>query len=584
MSVYITINIPQMIDYNFFNNPKYPMHRKYEALRASYLENLTDNEVADKFGYSYFGYKTIKRDCKKMEGDYFFQSIIKGRPAGLSQKTTIMRERIIELRKKNFSIVEIREKLEKEGIKISDDPIAQVLEEEGFAKLFRRTYHERLEVLQSDKKYPEVSNVALFGQSSNFSTCYGGIFLFLPLILQLELPELFNTPGFYGSKIIPRLNYMLSYLALKLLGKERLCHINDLSFDPGLGAFPGLNVLPKSAAISSYSYHHKPSLVRTLLKGFSKTLYKNGYIKGQNINLDFHSIPYFGEEPSLENHWVPTRGKGMKSILSFFAQDLDTTFLIFSDGDIKNSEANDEVLEFVKFYKSAIGIHPECLIFDSKLTSYKNLYELNKMGIKFITLGKRGKNFSSRVATINQWVGFKLEGVTREYKNLKCHRELVKIRDYPDALSEIIVKGNGRELPMRLITNDLSAKEKDSVQKYVRRWRVENNIQENVDFFSLNALSSSVVVQVDFDIAMTLIANTLYKIIAQKTKWMNNAKPKTIARNIIDTKADVIINSNEVIVKFANRTYNPIIREWVDSLENICIPWWNNRKLICKFD
>ena len=97
-------------------------------------------------------------------------------------------------------------------------------------------------------------------------------------------------------------------------------------------------------------------------------------------------------------------------------------------------------------------------------------------------------------------------------------------------------------------------------------------------------MSSSVVVQVDFDIAMTLIANTLYKIIAQKTKWMNNAKPKTIARNIIDTKADVIINSNEVIVKFANRTYNPIIREWVDSLENICIPWWNNRKLICKFD
>ena len=59
MSVYITINIPQMIDYNFFNNPKYPMHRKYEALRASYLENLTDSEVADKFGYSYFGYKSI---------------------------------------------------------------------------------------------------------------------------------------------------------------------------------------------------------------------------------------------------------------------------------------------------------------------------------------------------------------------------------------------------------------------------------------------------------------------------------------------------------------------------------------------
>jgi len=64
---------------------------------------------------------------------------------------------------------------------------------------------------------------------------------------------------------------------------------------------------------------------------------------------------------------------------------------------------------------------------------------------------------------------------------------------------------------------------------------------------------------------------------------LNNAKSKTVARNILDTKADVIINPNEVIVKFANRTYNPIIKEWVDSLENIYIPWWDNRKLIFKF-
>jgi len=206
------------------------------------------------------------------------------------------------------------------------------------------------------------------------------------------------------------------------------------------------------------------------------------------------------------------------------------------------------------------------------------------MGIKFITLGKRGKKFSSQVATIKQWNGIKLEGVTREYKNLKCHRELVKIRDYPEALSEIIVKGNGRKLPMRLITNEISAKEKNIVQKYARRWRIENNIQENVDFFSLNALSSSVVVQVDFDIAMTLIANTLYKIIAQKSKWLHKAKPKTVARNIIDTKANVIINDQTVEITFANRTYNPVIREWVDSLNDVKIPWWNNKKLKLKFN
>ena len=549
-----------MINYNFFISPKHPMQKKYEALRTSFVENLSDMEVAKKFDYSYYGFKTIKRDCKGIAADYFFQTLQKGRPSGLSQKTVGLKDRIIELRKKNYSVVEIKERLEKEGIEISDDPIIKILHDEGFVKLFRRTYHERLESLQADKKYPESSSVKEFCNQKKFTTSYGGLFLFLPLLTELELPALFNTEGLYGSKVIPRISYMLSYLALKLLGKERLCHINDLSFDNGLGVFAGLNVLPKSTAISSYSYRHTPSLIRMLLKGFSKTLHKNGYIKGANVNLDFHSIPYFGDEPSVENHWVPTRGKGMKSVLSFFAQDLDTTFLIFSDGNIKADDANDEVLEFVKFYKSSIGLYPECLIFDSKLTTYHNLYKLHKIGIRFITLGRRGKFFSDRITAIKQWKGIKLDGVTREYKNLKYSQQMVKIRDYPEMLNEIIVKGNGRELPMRLITNDDTTKEKEIIQKYTKRWRIENNIQENVDFFSLNALSSSVVVQVDFDIAMTLIANTLYKIMAQKTKWLNNAKPKTVARNIIDTKANIMIEDDQIVVKFANRTYNPVIR------------------------
>lgn len=568
---------------DFFISPNHPMQKKYEALRASYIENISDADIAEKFGYSYYGFKTIKRDCKNIEPDYFFQNIIPGRPVGISAKTESSRERILELRKKNYSILEIKEKLESEGVFISDDPIAKILEEDGFSKLFRRTNRERLEALQSDKKYPDLSNVNKFGRLKNFTTSYGGLFLFLPLMTELELPSLFNTPGLYGSKIIPRVSYMMSYLTLKLLGKERLCHINDLSFDYGLGTFAGLNVLPKSATISSYSYRYKPELIRTLLKGFSKIMYKKGYIKGANINLDFHSIPYFGDEPTMEKHWIPTRGKGMKSILSFFAQDLDTTFLIFSDGNIKTEEANDEILEFVKFYKSSLGLYPECLIFDSKLTTYQNLFEIHKSGIKFITLARRGASFADKVMSVKEWKHVKIDGVTREYKNLKYSQKNIKMRDYPEELREIIIKGNGRELPMRLITNDFATKEKDIIQKYAKRWRIENNIQENVDFFSLNALSSSVIVQVDFDIAMTLMANTLYKILAQKTKWLNNAKPKTVARNIIDTKANVVIDNNDIIVKFANRTYNPVIREWVDSLGNIKIPWWDNKNLKFQF-
>ncbi|MBI5554353.1 MAG: hypothetical protein HY920_00680 [Elusimicrobia bacterium] len=113
---------------------------------------------------------------------------------------------------------------------------------------------------------------------------------------------------------------------------------------------------------------------------------------------------------------------------------------------------------------------------------------------------------------------------------------------------------------------------------------IENNIQENIDFFNLNALSSPVVVKVDFDIALTLISNTLYKILAEKTKWFKKAKLRTISRTFIDMKADILITDEQIKVKFAKKSYNPVLMDWVNSLPELNIPWWDNRKLVYEFE
>lgn len=128
----------------------------------------------------------------------------------------------------------------------------------------------------------------------------------------MKLDSIFSETGFYGSQQIPRINYLMSFMALKLIGKERLSHVADLNFDYGLGTFAGLNVLPKVAAITQYSYRNPHRLVVTLLKKWNIVLKDKGYIQGRHINLDFHAIPHWGEESQLENHWVPTRGKAMK--------------------------------------------------------------------------------------------------------------------------------------------------------------------------------------------------------------------------------------------------------------------------------
>lgn len=569
---------------DFFLYPDDPMQKRYEALRASFVNGLSADEVAKKFGYSVHTINALRRDFKAGSLPPFFCSLTKG-PKQRRPSTLKAKDRIIELRKQNYSIEEIEEVLLRERYDITAKTIYQALEDEGFAKLFRRTHAERRIALQQAKDPAEIAHVKQFSAHDFVKTAYGGVFLFIPMIVDMQIDTIFNQIGFYGSKQIPRLNYLMSFLALKLIGKERLSHVNDLNFDYGLGTFAGLNVLPKIAAITQYSYRNPHNLVERLLKKWNRVLKEKGHLKGQHINLDFHSTPHWGEESQLQNHWVPTRGKAMKSVLCFFAQDLETTYLCYSNGQLSKEEAPDEILKFVSFYQSSHGVLPNCLVFDSKLTTYKNLNVLDKdFGIKFITLKRRGKKILENIQKISNWTKIRLNKTTRKYRLLKIYQEPVTIKDYDGQLRQIIVTGTGRELPMLIITNDFETPPKEIIETYALRWLIENNIQENVDFFSLNALSSSIIVKVDFDIAITLIANTLYKILAGKFKLFDKAKPKTIYRNIVEGSAKIYIRSNTVNVIFGKKAFNPLIMDWISSLPELKVPWMDNKSLQYDFE
>ena len=569
---------------DFFLHPTDPMQRRYETLRASFVDGLSAKEVAHRFGYSIHSVNALRRDFKAGSLPPFFRPLVKG-PKQPRASTLQCKERIIELRKQNYSIDEIEEVLIREGITITAKTIYQILKAEGFARLFRRTHAERRIALQRAKEPAEKANVEDFGAHRLVRTSYGGVFLFIPLILDLKLNSIFTEMSFYGSKQIPTLNYLMSFMALKLIGRERLSHVVDLNFDYGLGTFAGLNVLPKSAAMTQYSYRNSHHLVVKLLKKWNIVLKDKGYIQGRHINLDFHSIPHWGEESQLENHWVPTRGKAIKSVLCFFAQDLDTTYLCYSNSQLSKEEAPNEILNFVSFYHKSHGNFPDCLVFDSKLTTYKNLNVLNKdFGIKFITLKRRGKNILQQIESIKTWKRIRINKPTRKYRLLKIYEEPITIRDYDGPIRQIIVTGTGRDLPMLILTNGFDTRAKEIIETYALRWLIENNIQENIDFFSLNALSSPVIVKVDFDIAMTLIANTLYKTFSNEFKLFNTSKPKTTYRNLIEGEAKILITSDKLTVKFGKRSYNPMIMSWVRSLPKLKVPWMNSRLIEYSFE
>ena len=552
-------------------------------MRASFVERLPNRIVADRFGYSP-GYVRLLRHQFKHGKIDLSEPNPQGKVARrrVSAKT---RTKIIEYRQKELSSGQITELLSEEGVEISVRTVERVLAEEGFHKLPRRT-RIRIGMTVKGADIPKRSEVAslpdLDGQ--RFNSASAGIFLFAPFLGQLDIDRIVRAAGLPGSKVIPARSYLLSMLALKLLGTERYAHVGDHAFDSALGLFAGLNVLPKCTAMSTYSYSLDEVHILKLQKAFIKAATKLGLYDGKFVNLDFHTVPHYGEESVLQTHWAGARHQRMKGALTLFAQDSESKLILYADADIQRCESDNQVIEFLSFWKQIRrGVKPT-LVFDSKFTSYAKLSELNdKHHVKFITLRRRGKNLVDNVDKIDHWQRIHIPHAKRKYANLQVHESLIRLRDYEGDVRQVIVRGNGREKPSFLITNDFDMSLDLLVGHYARRWRVENGIAEAVKFFHLNALSSPIVVKIHFDISLTMIADTLYTMLAKKLRGFEDCDAPTLYRHFIRGKGIIEVDGRTINVVYPRRAHNPILRQVPWDTLPLRPPGFDRAKLTLKF-
>lgn len=554
-----------MRDATFFTRPKSDWQRRYEALRASFVDRLSAAAVADRFGYKP-GYVRLLRHLFRTGKVDIYEPPVEGKSARRRVPREV-RDKICSFRERRLSAGEIAQLLSEEAIEISVRTVERVLAEEGFEKLPRRT---QLKIGLTVKgasvpaKAEAISVGALDGQS--FESDAAGIFLFAPFLAQLDLDSVVRAARLPGTKTIPALSYLLSFLALKLLGTERYAHVGDHAFDPGLGLFAGLNVLPKCTAMSTYSYSLDDVHVRRLQAAFVQRVAKLGLYGGPVVNLDFHTVPHFGDESVLEKHWAGARNKTMKGALTLFAQDAESKLMLYTTTDILRSEADDQVLEFLSYWRKVRrGVDPT-FIFDSKFTTYPKLSQLNEAGVKFITLRRRGEKLVRDVEEIDEWKRIHIPHDKRKFPNPLVHEATIQLRHYEGDLRQVIMRGNGREQPTFLITNDFDADLESLIGNYARRWRVENGIAEAVKFFHLNAMSSPILTKVHFDVALTMLADTIYTMLARKLRGFEDCDAPKLYRNFVRGKGTVSVTGSQVTVSFPRRAHNPILRG---------VPWQN---------
>lgn len=564
----------------FFLHPHLPKQRQYEALRAYIVEHRPAKDVAHAFGYSLGSFYVLCHHFRRDPHPEFFLSAHHGPQS--QPKKSAARELIIRLRKQNYSVYEISEALKEGDRPLSPTAVREVLREEGFAPLPRRRDEERPEYPRPTvEPVADVRKFALVPRT--FNTHCGGLFLFIPDLVRLGLDGLASGVSLPGSRMIPATHALRACLALKLWSIERKSHIMALVADEGLALFAGLNAIPKKSYLSEYSSRIGSKLITKLLARWHEQL--NGprssqrLFPGHSFNVDFHSVPYYGEDSVIERHYVSARSRSQPSILVFLAQDAEDQAFCYSNADIRKGEQGDEVLHFVRFWKRVRGQYPRELVFDSRLTTYANLVRLDDLKISFITLRRRSPQLLRDIALLprSAWRVVELDVPTRKYRTPRVYEKTVQLekRDF----REFFIEDLGHEEPTILLTNQRRISAAQLITRYAQRMLIENALADAVRFFHLDALSSAVGLKVDFDMALLVMASGLYRMLAKRMRGYSNAQARKIFLDLIDMPAQVQITDQEVQVSFYRRAHLPILIDSGLMKQPTAVPWWGGLPL-----
>ena len=570
-----------------FQHPDSPAQRRYEICRAYFHERAPAGELARRFHLHVDSVRAIVRDfARDPDLDALFPAAQPGRKS--SPKRDAVHDRACELRRQGLTLADVHAALDHEGHTVSESYLFRILRRAGLDTTRQRRPLPRPGERAGDGSVvPEVAAVQglSLDEGRRFPTKVAGLFLLLPVLLDLDLPRAVAHAGLPGSEQIPPLQALLALLAPKLLGKRRVSHISDLGHDEGAGLFAGLNVLPKITYATDYSYKTERAMNERLIAAvIARTPLGDPPL---SFNLDFHAIPFRGNEPDLENHWVPTRNRALPAVMAFVAEAAGRRVLCYATANVLRAEADGMVPQFAEYWKEQTGRYPARLLFDSRATTYAGLSQLTQRQVGFITIRRRGSGMLARVGRLpaDCWRRCQVTQAKGKRRQVSYVDEQVELDGYEGAVRQLIVTGLGHESPTFFLTNDHPQRQtaREVIQTYAKRNQVENRLGEQITFFHLDCLCSDVRLNVDFDLTLTVLADLIYRGLAGRLKGFEQASASKVFRKFVDTPGVIEITAEGIIVRLSKRAHNPLLKEAGLTQPTRAVPWLGDRcvQIVC---
>ncbi len=156
----------------------------------------------------------------------------------------------------------------------------------------------------------------------------------------------------------------------------------------------------------------------------------------------------------------------------------------------------------------------------------------------------------------------------------------MRLKKYNNNIRQVSITGHGKIKPATIITNDFDLPVEQIVRKYARRWLVEKAISEQIEFFHLNRVSSSMVSKVDFDLIMSILTHNVFRLFAMDTDRYTHATDQKIYDKFLDSSADIDIDENQIKIDLKKKLNLPQILQMTSDYKHLQYPWLNNLKLI----
>ena len=179
--------------------------------------------------------------------------------------------------------------------------------------------------------------------------------------------------------------------------------------------------------------------------------------QGKNFALDFHALPFRGVPPPWTTTSYPAAARQVPVSSASARPESESRVLCHANANLTRADQPGERMRFVEFWQGLTGRDPEWLDFDSKVVPDPELSRVNRRGLQFVTIRRRGAAVIRRLRRLPPQTGqlAVIDTPKRGHQPIRFVDEMIRLPGYEGAIRPRAVDGLGREQPTWFVSHDL---------------------------------------------------------------------------------------------------------------------------------